>query len=165
VNGLLRKYKTTVLMASSSGIYHFVSLLLFTILITLQRNVYLMQTMLLPVGGDGKISEQGSFRDLNAEGGYVSSFSLAPPEWIYEPKDTIKLLQGKESGVIDPIRNTEDDASRRTGDVAIYLYYIRAVGWIPSLIFVLAISAFVFCLSFPSKICQYSFAAGLLTCL
>ncbi|PMD29625.1 hypothetical protein L207DRAFT_615485 [Hyaloscypha variabilis F] len=132
VNGLLRKYKTTVLMASSSA----------------KRVPYADHVITL--GGDGKISEQGSFRDLNAEGGYVSSFSLAPPEWIYEPKDTIKLLQGKESGVIDPIRNTEDDASRRTGDVTIYLYYIRAVGWIPSLTFVLAISAFVFCLSFPT---------------
>ena len=44
----------------------------------------------------------------------------------------------------------EDDASRRTGDIAIYLYYVRSIGWVPTMIFVAAISAYVFCMSFPT---------------
>jgi len=109
----------------------------------------------ITLAADGKISEQGSFKDLAADGGYVSSFNLPPPEWNYEPNDIMKILRGKESILIPPIQKTEDDASRRTGDLAIYLYYIKAVGWIPSLLFVVAISAFVFCLSFPSKLGCY----------
>ena len=108
----------------------------------------------ITLGGDGKVSEQGSFKDLNAEGGYVSSFSLPPAEWNYQPNETTHLPYDKESVVAPSAKCTEDDASRRTGDVAIYMYYVRAVGWIPTLIFVIAISAFVFCLSFPSKICH-----------
>lgn len=50
---------------------------------------------------------------------------------------------------------TEDDiqaeANRRTGDAAIYLYYVRSVGWIPTLIFVVSITIFIFGQLFPSK--------------
>jgi len=120
---------------------------------------------IITLSADGKISEQGSFKDLAADGGYVSSFNLPPPEWNYDPKDTTSTLRGKEFVLTQPTQSTEDDASRRTGDVAIYLYYIRAVGWIPSVIFVIAISAFVFCLSFPSKLGQYPLAGQLLTSL
>ncbi len=44
-----------------------------------------------------------------------------------------------------------EDSGREIGDVSVYLYYVKAVGWIPTVIFVVAISAFVFCMSFPSK--------------
>lgn len=48
------------------------------------------------------------------------------------------------------LADEEDGANRRTGDIAIYKYYIGSVGWIPSLIFVLAICAYIFCQSFPT---------------
>lgn len=43
------------------------------------------------------------------------------------------------------------DSGRQTGDVQIYTYYIKSVGLWPTLIFVLGIVAFVFCISFPSE--------------
>jgi ABC-type multidrug transport system fused ATPase/permease subunit len=136
-NGLLRKYNSTVLMASSSG----------------KRVPYADHVIVLD--SDGKITEQGSFRELNAQGGYVSSFSLSPPDWNYEKTNTgIAPHSTKESAVISLDRSPQDESSRLTGDVAVYLYYIQAVGWIPTLIFIVAISAFVFCLSFPSMYCH-----------
>lgn len=102
--------------------------------------------------GDGKIPEQGSFGDLDAEGGYISSFHLPPPEWNYESSDIRSIVHSGKSIATQLAKSTEDDASRRTGDVETYLYYVKAVGWMPTSIFVIAISAFVFCLSFPSKI-------------
>ena len=45
----------------------------------------------------------------------------------------------------------EKDGTRRTGDVSIYLYYIRAIGWIPTIIFLVCIIGYVFGISFPSK--------------
>jgi ATP-binding cassette subfamily C (CFTR/MRP) protein 1 len=44
----------------------------------------------------------------------------------------------------------EDDASRRTGDSAIYLYYVRSIGWLPTMVFVAAITAYIVCQSFPT---------------
>lgn len=103
---------------------------------------------------DGKISEQGNFKDLNSEEGYISSFALPQAEWHYEAEKLRKSVDKKSNeGILvakDATKNVEDDLSRRTGDVSVYLYYIKAVGWVPTLIFVVAISAFVFCLSFPS---------------
>jgi ATP-binding cassette subfamily C (CFTR/MRP) protein 1 len=44
-----------------------------------------------------------------------------------------------------------DMTSRQTGDVQIYLYYIKSVGILATLVFVVAIVGFIFCISFPSK--------------
>ncbi len=44
---------------------------------------------------------------------------------------------------------SEDDPSRRMGDTSVYMYYIAAVGWLPTIIFVIAICAFVVCYSYP----------------
>jgi ABC-type multidrug transport system fused ATPase/permease subunit len=48
------------------------------------------------------------------------------------------------------IESEQDNEGRRSGDVAIYMYYIRAIGWIPTMVFVLAICAYIFCQAFPS---------------
>ncbi|CAN9344154.1 unnamed protein product [Alternaria alternata] len=104
---------------------------------------------------DGRISEQGPFEKLNKSGGYVSGFDLALPDWdyraekhIYEepPRYTERLASDNQL--------TEDDvqaeANRRTGDTAIYLYYIGTVGWIPTIIFIFSIIIFIFGISFPT---------------
>jgi hypothetical protein len=49
------------------------------------------------------------------------------------------------------VRVDQDDTSRRTGDIQIYLYYVKSVGWWATIIFAIAIIGFVFCVSFPSK--------------
>lgn len=134
-NGLLRKQGTTILMTSSS----------------VKRVPYADHIICL--GSDGRISEQGSFNDLNAKEGYVSSFGLPPPEWDFESLKIANHADDKPGTSVSFEGSKEllvDDLSRRNGDVSIYLYYVRAVGWIPTIIFVVAISAFVFCLSFPS---------------
>lgn len=103
----------------------------------------------------GEVAEQGTFKELIVSGGYVSSFALPPPDWNYEMTRPLKgflekqltektLLSSQPSSSIEK-------SDRQTGDVAVYLYYVKAVGWIPTLVFIVAISAFVFCMSFPSK--------------
>ena len=125
------------------------------------------------LGPCGVIEEQGSFSDLNQAGGYVSSFSLPRADWTYapenddqihgvsldkgqdgiattEPKDVDSRVSLTSSETACP-GEREDGISRRTGDVQIYFYYIKSVGWRATLIFVLAIIGFVVCISFPSK--------------
>ncbi|KAK0701168.1 P-loop containing nucleoside triphosphate hydrolase protein [Apiosordaria backusii] len=47
------------------------------------------------------------------------------------------------------------DSGRQTGDVQIYMYYIKSVGVWPTLIFIFGIVAFVFCISFPTVWVQW----------
>lgn len=111
---------------------------------------------IIALGSDGKISEQGTFESLNAAGGYVSSFTLPPPDWAYNPghDDSDRDFDPKFTHrVLEPTtteKDTELKANRRTGDTSIYLYYIKLTGWIATIIFVVCITGFIFCTSFPS---------------
>jgi ATP-binding cassette subfamily C (CFTR/MRP) protein 1 len=103
---------------------------------------------------EGRIAEQGNFDVLSATGGYVSSFNLPRADWDYAVEEsTSKTLQ--ESSTDEKIIQTNDDleaeANRQTSDFSIYRYYLGSVGWIAIAIFVVCISAFIFCISFPSE--------------
>ncbi|KAF2276608.1 uncharacterized protein EI97DRAFT_377023 [Westerdykella ornata] len=135
-DGLLRACRSTVLIASSSA----------------KRLPYCDNIVVL--GSNGSIVEQGSYDKLNRAGGYVSSFDLPPPDWDFVPEKHIYEAPPKYTEQATTEKVTEDDimaeANRRTGDAAIYLYYIRSVGWIPTLIFVVSITIFIFGQLFPT---------------
>jgi ATP-binding cassette subfamily C (CFTR/MRP) protein 1 len=104
---------------------------------------------------EGSISEQGPFERLNASGGYVSSFNLASPDWNFtlETREYEAPPRYSERQVTSQVTEEElqAEANRRTGDVAIYGYYVSTVGWVPTIIFVVSITIFIFGMSFPSK--------------
>ncbi|KAJ8216260.1 hypothetical protein LV164_001134 [Aspergillus fumigatus] len=125
IHGLLRKINSTIIVASSS----------------VKRLPYADQIVVLDKMGYA--SEQGSFKALNAAGCYVSSFGLGSPEWkseIDKPSVT-DLAQPK---ILRPNRTEaiKEDPRRQSGDLSIYLYYIRSIGWLPTVIFLVAISGF-----------------------
>lgn len=105
----------------------------------------------------GTITEQGQYDTLASTGGYVSSFNLPHPDWNHTPDDRVYQKSGlSASGPTDErVIQTDDDleaeANRATGDFTIYRYYFSSVGWISILVFAICISAFVFCISFPSE--------------
>ncbi|UPL03089.1 hypothetical protein LCI18_014023 [Fusarium solani-melongenae] len=137
-HGILRQLKATVIIASSRG----------------TRIPY--ADHILSLDGTGIGCEQGSLDKLTDSGGYVSRSLVSSADWTYEQPpnaattpteaSTRALVSSEEAHLED----LEDEAGRRTGDVAIYTYYIRAIGWIPTLIFVAAICAFIFSQSFPT---------------
>jgi ABC-type Mn2+/Zn2+ transport system ATPase subunit len=172
--GILREMRSTVMIASSSGTVRpnpQCPPCVLTIS-TAKRLPY--SDHIVCLGMEGEITAQGTFADLNGAGGYVSSFSLPRADWTYTPETDDEIIQigldkdqlgmaatqPKESGsdasftlneaTYPREREGKDDASRRTGDVQIYLYYVKSVGWFASLVFVVAITGFVFCISFPS---------------
>jgi len=101
----------------------------------------------------GEIAEQGIFKELSAAGGYVSQFNLPEPDWVFNPKACEELAEYKTTLSRTKKLSTEKieaEASRLTGHMKMYLYYAKSVGWLPFLIFVIAMAAFVFCYSFPS---------------
>ncbi|KAH6855473.1 ABC transporter [Chaetomium sp. MPI-CAGE-AT-0009] len=153
-DGLLRQMNTTVLIVSSS-----VKRLPFS-------------DHIVCISPNGEIDSQGTFTELDAAGGYVSSFSLPRPDWTYTPENDdqilpVDLVKGQEDVAITQRKGStstaslssddtactvtaEDKMNRRTGDVQIYIYYIKSVGWWATLIFAVAVIGFVFCLSFPT---------------
>ena len=141
LDGLLRRQNTTVIMASSSN----------------KRLPYADHIVVL--GDNGKITEQGSYKELIASGGYVSSLDLAPVEWTIKSKEMSLdqlLLPMVKTGIHEPppieLAHTSDlefEANKRTGDLSIYAFYARSVGTFAVITFVVAISGYVFCISFP----------------
>lgn len=130
-SGLLREIGATVIVASSS----------------VKRVPYADQTIVLDA--EGHVTESGGFDALDKKGGYVASFALGLPDWKYEPALSVmpkveKIPMNKEEAV------KEHDKSRQEGDTATYLYYVKSVGWTATMIFIVAMAGFVFCLSFPS---------------
>ncbi|KNG46388.1 canalicular multispecific organic anion transporter 1 [Stemphylium lycopersici] len=134
--GLLRRCRTTVLISSSSA----------------KRLPY--SDHIVSLDQDGKISESGSFERLNTSGGYVSAFDLALADWDYSPEKHVYEAPPRYTERPTDDKLTEDEiqaeANRRTGDTAIYLYYIRSVGWVPTVVFIVSIIIFIFGISFPT---------------
>ena len=135
--GLLRRFHSTAIVVSSSA----------------KRLPYADHIVVLDK--TGKIAEQGTFEQLNNSGGYVSTFTLPPPSWDYVPEHSSDIDLASYSSKAPQKGMTEDsleeDAARRTGDVAVYLYYIQSVGWLATWIFIISITIFTFCNSFPRK--------------
>ncbi|KAL1981958.1 hypothetical protein VTN96DRAFT_1970 [Rasamsonia emersonii] len=134
-SGIWRRFNSTVLIASSSA----------------KRLPYADHIVVL--NAEGRIAEQGNFHVLSATGGYVSSFNLPRPDWDYCVEESTLKTVPKPTADQNTIQTSEDfeaEANRQTGDFSIYRYYLGSVGWLPIMIFVVCISSFIFCISFPS---------------
>jgi ATP-binding cassette, subfamily C (CFTR/MRP), member 1 len=130
---------------------------------------------------EGRILEQGTFAELNSTGGYVSTFNLKSADWTLTGDNIFPSETASDQSSIDKDLNKEksvdlisvqgqdesepaaDDASRRTGDTAVYMYYISAVGWVPTAVFIFCMCAFVVCYSYPSKNPSFQFNIGIST--
>lgn len=112
---------------------------------------------------NGSITEQGQFEILASSGGYVSSFNLSHPDWNHTPDENVYQKSGPSTSsptderVIQTDDDLEAEANRAISDFTIYRYYFSSVGWLSILVFAICISAFVFCISFPSEYTDVSF--------
>jgi ATP-binding cassette, subfamily C (CFTR/MRP), member 1 len=92
----------------------------------------------------GSIVEQGTFTQLNAPGSYVNSLKIILEEVQQggAPSDAIAYSNASGPEPIPP--KATIDESRKTGDIATYKYYIRALGgWIMLLwLLLVAVNAF-----------------------
>ncbi|KAL6921168.1 hypothetical protein FSST1_005194 [Fusarium sambucinum] len=141
-HGILRDLNTTVIIVSSR----------------VNRLPYADHIICLDGNGTGCV--QGTFDELNKLDNYVSG-SAASTTGVQSkvpssgPDSTLAPDPESSAAVLAELdmeltEGKQDGANRRSGDVAIYMYYMHAIGWIPTLIFVLAICAYIFCQSFPT---------------
>ncbi|MCJ1413888.1 hypothetical protein MMC32_000213 [Xylographa parallela] len=138
--GLFRETGATVIMASNS-VQH----------LSIADHVVVL-------GTNGRITQQGSFEELNAVEGYVQSLSLEkqePSAILKHDIETVPLIMPDAFINLPPA-----DGDRRTGDMSLYTYYIQTVGIPQSIFFVGLLSLYVFFLSFPAIWVQWWAAAN-----
>jgi len=101
---------------------------------------------------NGSVAEQGSWEDLRARAGYISTVVLKEPPSGERSK---KLQNGTDAADQDENEDAKDeespsspetermlDMARKTGDITLYSYYFRAVG--PGRLFLLTFSLLVY---------------------
>jgi ATP-binding cassette subfamily C (CFTR/MRP) protein 1 len=130
-NGLLRRNGTTVALVT-----HSVRWLSFA-------------DQVVALSSDGKIVESGTFEQLVDRKGYVYELSLrrqakSDEEEAPLPLETKARFGRKENAVM------AEDLSRRTGDLSVYGYWARTIGWQRCLVYVAYLALGAFANNFPS---------------
>lgn len=105
----------------------------------------------------GKVAEQGTFEYLRSRDGFVSKLML-PPELLEsasrsdEKENTSQKVPAAAAAVAKVLRgpsaNDAADLARQTGDISVYKYYLKSIGWKIGL--ANAIGSFVFMLGTKS---------------
>ena len=99
----------------------------------------------------GNLNEKGSYEALVAGHGYVSILSskASTVVTIREPNLVLddETLQGLDLEKDENI----DSTSRRTSDLAVYLYYFQNIGWPLLMLFFACACLFIFGLIFPRR--------------
>ncbi|CZR60647.1 related to multidrug resistance protein [Phialocephala subalpina] len=109
--GLFRKLRTTVVLATHAI-----------------RHLPLADSI-IALGGNGRLLEQGTFEQLRAQGGFVSNLIIHPGAL---EKEKIPGAQGKAlAAKTTPVQQPPDasDLTRRIGDISVYKYYFKSIGW------------------------------------
>ena len=78
---------------------------------------------------DGTVLEQGTFDQLRLQGGFVSNLIIRPG--VLGGQEVSPIEQGKAQGSKVKAVQPPDasDLTRSIGDVAVYKYYFRSIGW------------------------------------
>lgn len=140
--GLLRKMNSTIILATHAGEYNqvvefkvmYADQELFTV-----RHLSLADNVIV-IGTDGCIAEQGAFEVLRSHDGFVSKLLLHPE--LLESKigadtggnNNTESKTKPSSTAPKPIRggaivNDATDLTRRIGDLSVYKYYLKSIGW------------------------------------
>lgn len=96
------------------------------------RHLHLADNIIVLDKG-GKTVEQGTFSELRSQNGFVSQLVLHPElleplraevssSTTASPAGIPKVLQG-------PSANDAADLARKTGDISVYKYYVKSIGW------------------------------------
>jgi hypothetical protein len=111
------------------------------------------------LGADGKVAEQGTYEYLRSQGGFVSNI-LLHPELLQskaniaadEAVETLKRSQAPtQVAAKEPSANDVADLTRQIGDTAVYMYYLRSIGWKLALGNISSSCLFAVSLRFPGK--------------
>lgn len=152
-NGLLKKLGTTVLIATHARKRSFTSF--GTILID-TVDLLPFSDYIIALSTDGRVAEQGAFKELNAVDGYVRRYCLEHAnDSPYVGTDSDEN-QASSTAAEPQQRNTPSPSSkdgqkgRQLGDWAVYKYYFDTVGTSVTIVFIVLSCGWAFFTAFPS---------------
>lgn len=157
--GLLRKWKTTILLATQSGLLTVLPHCTLFTNIVVQVEFLASADHIIALGREGKITEQGSFERLLTADGYVQS--LMANKSIVSVTDAHQDEIISESGADASVPKVEykakqvevkDDKRRQTGDSTVYKYYFGSIGTVFVVTLLVLEVVWAFLQSFPSKL-------------
>ncbi|KAK5123894.1 hypothetical protein LTR85_002090 [Meristemomyces frigidus] len=131
-NGIYKRYGMTAILATHSVQY-------------LQDASHIVA-----LGDGGNIVEQGTFDELDSRNGYVHDLRIdaershseeTQGEKEHPPAVRITKRMGSDTA--------QQDLARRTGDIDVYRYYARSIGWKYGAVVVVSAAVFAFCIKFP----------------
>ncbi|KAH6996315.1 P-loop containing nucleoside triphosphate hydrolase protein [Ilyonectria sp. MPI-CAGE-AT-0026] len=115
-DGLLRKFGTTIILATQS--VSFLS----------------SADLILSLDGNGKLSEQGTFDHLRNSGGYMQTLVKdTPSSQSIGFEDSVDPVEHADSTTVKsktkPVKEQEPDERRQLGDRTVYRYYFGSIGY------------------------------------
>jgi ATP-binding cassette, subfamily C (CFTR/MRP), member 1 len=130
--GLLRKLRSTVVLITHST-----------------RHFHLADHIVV-LNKQGRITQQGSFNELQVQEGYINSLLLGTQQGSNEAPLTAKAPSKKKRQAIKSVtENDITDLTRKTGDVAVYKYYFKSTSLFDTVCFLGCTALFVFTQFFP----------------
>jgi hypothetical protein len=133
-DGLFRTLGSTVVLATHASEYSGTVQKFRRLTSLLVRHLSLADNIIV-LDANGRISEQGSFKDLHSQDGFISKIMLHPE--ILEqgsskqPNEEVSTKKASQTPRIVPGPTPNDIAerTRRVGDFSVYKYYFAAIGW------------------------------------
>jgi len=107
------------------------------------------------LGANGKIAQQGTYDELRQQDGFIQSILLHPAPSSNETFLDAKNMNGeytKPSTKEVTVRDQAQDLARRTGDMAVYGYYMKSIGWRKATVFAGFAALAVFASSFSRRL-------------
>ncbi|PQE11587.1 ABC multidrug transporter protein [Rutstroemia sp. NJR-2017a WRK4] len=125
--GLLRRENTTVVLATHAEVHRAAAA---DYVVVLEK---------------GRVIQQGTYEQLNSVPGYVQSLNIEDRKKSTMPAEAD--LPSKEpeekDAAADPVAESSapnNDSDRKIGDLDVYKYYIRSIGWVSCVLFVIYIT-------------------------
>lgn len=153
-NGLLKEGDTTVILATNAGeslIPYFMKE------ISSDQSVHRISYAdnIIVLDRDGHLTDEGTFHDVHA---LAKEITMEGP-WSVKTEKVEEAPVETTLGSSRPLSmvETPKGSERRTGDMTVYKYYVRAVRPGNALMFAVACAIFVVCLSLPRKSPSFPF--------
>ncbi|TVY29246.1 ABC transporter [Lachnellula hyalina] len=115
-----------------------------------------LSDQIIVLGADGNIAEQGTFKQLRSQDGFVNKIILSPE--LLQSKENQKISANPSSNqpsgaapksLRGPTASDTADLSRRIGDISVYKYYLHAIGWKNVTVSIVTSVIYMFCTIFP----------------
>lgn len=98
----------------------------------------------IAIGEAGTITEQGSYDELVTADGYVRGLNLTSATGSQHQEAVIADILAKQAvtTTVDKLELAQQDLARKTGDTAVYKYYLKSMGWKLSIIQAICVVGF-----------------------